>query len=183
MILPRKFYCNKTHLVATSLLGKRLVRTINNVRLSGIIQETEAYGHHDDPDSHAYNGRTNRNSPMFGEVGRVYVYFIYGMHYCFNVVCRAPDVMAGAVLIRSIKPEDGVSHMMANRKRETLTNLTDGPAKLTQSLRITTEQNNEDLTTYGTIHIEDANIAPQNIVRKSRVGVKSTIDWNFSCSF
>ncbi|MXX21369.1 MAG: DNA-3-methyladenine glycosylase [Cenarchaeum sp. SB0665_bin_23] len=183
MILPREFYNNETQLVAVSLLGKRLVRTINDITLSGIIQETEAYGHHDDPDSHAHNGRTNRNSPMFEEVGRVYVYFIYGMHYCFNVVCRAPDVMAGAVLVRSIKPERGISHMMANRKRDTVVGLSDGPAKLTQSLHITTEQNNEDLTTYGIIHIEDTDITPQIIMRKSRVGVKSTIDWNFSCSF
>lgn len=183
MILPQKFYCHETQLVAASLLGKRLVRTINDTRLSGVIQETEAYGHRNDPDSHAHNGRTNRNSPMFGEVGRAYVYFIYGMHYCFNVVCRAPGVLAGAVLIRSIKPEDGISHMLANRKRKTVRNLTDGPAKLTQSLRITAEQNNADLTTYGTIHIEDTNTVPQNIVRKSRIGVKSTTDWNFSCSF
>lgn len=164
-----------------SLLGKRLVRSINGTTISGIIYETEAYGHNDDPDSHAYKRHTKRNAPMFGEVGRAYVYFVYGMHYCFNVVCRAPDVDAGAVLVRSIKPESGISHMMSNRNKDTLINLTNGPAKLAQALRITIKQNNEDLTVPDRIYIEDTGIKPQKILRTTRVGVKSNRDWNFSC--
>ena len=73
--------------------------------MSGIITETEAYRHKDDPASHAFKKITDRNGIMFGEVGIAYVYFTYGMHYCFNVVAKNDKISAGAVLIRGINPE------------------------------------------------------------------------------
>ncbi|MGI0030507.1 MAG: DNA-3-methyladenine glycosylase, partial [Nitrososphaeraceae archaeon] len=94
------FYSRGTENVARELLGKKLVRMYDDgsgklQRLSGIIYETEAYGSKNDPSSHAFNGRTNRNSVMFQDVGKAYVYFIYGMHHCMNVTAHAPDSDAG----------------------------------------------------------------------------------------
>ncbi len=114
--LPREFYCNNTLQLAKNLLGMKIVRISNDKILSGIISETEAYRASDDPASHAYKKISNRNKPMFGEVGFAYVYFTYGMHFCFNVVGRSKNYKAGAVLIRSIIPVDGIDQMIKNRK-------------------------------------------------------------------
>ena len=90
-----KFYSRNTEHVARDLIGKMLVRLYDDgtrrvQRLSGLICETEAYGSKNDPASHAYKGVTNRNSIMFGGVGKAYVYFIYGMHHCVNVTAHSP---------------------------------------------------------------------------------------------
>ena len=114
-ILPKKFYQRDTVIVAKNLLGKKLVRRVGNYEMSGIITETEAYRHKDDPASHAFKKMTDRNSIMFGEVGMAYVYFTYGMHYCFNVVAKNDKISAGAVLIRGINPEKGIKRMQLNR--------------------------------------------------------------------
>ena len=111
------FYSRNTELVARDLLGKKLVRIYEDgsgkpKRLSGIICETEAYGSKNDPASHAFYGLTNRNSVMFSEVGKSYVYFIYGMHHCMNVTAHSPKRDAGAVLIRSLIPVEGINTMM-----------------------------------------------------------------------
>lgn len=84
--LPRKFYLQDTVTVAKNLLGKKIIRKIGRTEISGIITETEAYRHKDDPASHAFRKITDRNKAMFGDVGIAYVYFTYGMYYCFNVV-------------------------------------------------------------------------------------------------
>ena len=87
-ILPRKFYSRDTVQVAKELLGKTLVRKIGKQKLTGTIIETEAYKGKNDPASHASKKKTERNKVMFGQVGWSYVYFTYGMHYCFNVVAK-----------------------------------------------------------------------------------------------
>ena len=133
-------------IVAKELLGKKLTRKIGNYEMSGTIIETEAYRHKDDPASHAFRNITDRNKIMFGEVGIAYVYFTYGMHYCFNVVAKKMKTPAGAVLIRGIVPEKGIKKMQENRNIENLKNLTNGPAKLTQALEITKEHYGIDLT-------------------------------------
>ena len=114
-ILPKEFYQRDTVIVAKDLLGKKLVRKIGNYEMSGTIIETEAYRHKDDPASHAFQKITDRNRVMFGEVGIAYVYFTYGMHYCFNVVAKKLNMPAGAVLIRGINPEKGIKRMEKNR--------------------------------------------------------------------
>ena len=177
MILDRKFYSRDTATVAYDLLGKRLVRKLGGVVLSGTISETEAYGHADDPASHAYRKMTRRNAAMFGQVGRAYVYFTYGMHYCFNVVARPKSSAAGAVLIRAILPDTGIDTMVQNRGRKK--NLTDGPAKLAQALCITKKEYGVDLTAPGPLHIADGR-KPQHVVVSPRVGVKDTRRWNYS---
>jgi len=136
-VLPRSFYARNTVKVAKDLLGKTLVRKTGGKIISGIITETEAYRHADDPASHAFGGLTDRNKVMFGHVGIAYVYFTYGMHYCVNAVARSDSYDAGAVLIRSISPKLGINEMIKNRKIKSITNLTNGPAKLTQAMQIT----------------------------------------------
>ena len=179
-ILPRSFYLQDTVIVAKSLLGKKIVRKIGRNEISGIIIETEAYRQKDDPASHAHRKRTDRNKAMFEEVGRAYVYFTYGMHYCFNIVARRAEIDAGAVLIRAIKPKEGLEFMKKNRKIKDLKNLTNGPAKLTQALKITKEHYGLDLTQKGELFITEG-IKPKNIKINPRIGIKEATEnmWNF----
>ena len=181
--LPRKFYLQDTVTVAKNLLGKKIVRKIGRTEISGIITETEAYRHKDDPASHAYRKITERNKAMFGDVGMAYVYFTYGMYYCFNVVARSPRVAAGAVLIRAIEPENGIKRMQKNRNKNDLKDLTNGPAKLTQAMEITKEHYGVDLTKNSKLYITEG-IKVKNIISSPRIGIKEATDklWNFKIS-
>lgn len=180
-VLPREFYARETVKVAKELLGKNLVRKKDNEIISGIIIETEAYRYKDDPASHAFRGMTERNKAMFGQVGRAYVYFTYGMHYCVNAVARSEDMDAGAVLIRALKPVKGVSIMKKNRNTTDLTNLTNGPAKLTQALKINKMQYGTDLSKKSELFITEGPDLREKILAGERVGIKNGIDkmWNF----
>jgi DNA-3-methyladenine glycosylase len=179
--LPREFYARNTVDVAKDLLGKVLVRRIGKGIISGIITETEAYRQSDDPASHAYRTITRRNEAMFGEVGHAYVYFTYGMHYCVNVVAKSKNHKAGAVLIRSLAPKDGIDIMMKNRKITDVTNLTNGPAKLTMALDITKRQYGEDLINSSHIYITNGIKINQKIIAGPRIGIREGTDklWNF----
>ena len=180
-VLPRKFYLNDTKQVAKDLLGKTLVRKIGSQILSGVIIETEAYKGKNDPASHAARKKTERNKIMFGEVGHAYVYFTYGMHYCFNVTAKKEDDESGAVLIRAIQPQQGIRDMIKNRRTDLISNLANGPGKLTQALQITLKQYNLDLTKNSSLFVIDGK-KPTKIMAKPRVGIKTGIDklWNFS---
>ena len=183
-VLPRKFYINDTRQVAKDLLGKELVRKIGNQVLSGVIIETEAYKGKNDPASHASRKKTERNKIMFGEVGRAYIYFTYGMHYCFNVVAKKEEDRAGAVLIRAIQPQQGIKHMIKNRKTDVVSNLANGPGKLTQAMQISLKEYNLDLTKNSSLFITDGK-KPVKIIAKPRIGIKTGVDklWNFSYMF
>lgn len=184
--LNSSFYARSTELVAESLLGKTLVRLIVNTsgkleRLSGMIVETEAYGFKNDPASHAYRGLTSRNAAMYGEVGRAYVYFIYGSQYCVNVSARSNELGAGAVLIRALQPLEGIDIMKSLRKTDHFLSLTSGPGKLTQALSITNVLNGEDMTDSNSrLHIEEG-VNPVAIVTTKRIGISQALDkkWRF----
>jgi DNA-3-methyladenine glycosylase len=180
IILPRTFYSRDTIIVAKNLLGKKIVRKVGKQEISGIIIETEAYRHTDDPASHAFRKVTERNKVMFDEVGKAYVYFTYGMHYCFNVVARNSKFDAGAVLIRAIMPEKGIEIMEKNRCTKDRKKLTNGPAKLTQALGITKEHYGIDLTKDSRLFIVEG-IKPRKIIASPRIGIKNATDrlWNF----
>jgi DNA-3-methyladenine glycosylase len=179
------FYQRPTEVVARDLVGKKLVRTIRNnkkqFRLAGIIVETEAYGYSDDLASHAYVGPTGRNKVMFGNVGRAYVYFTYGNHFCLNVSARRSKVEAGAVLIRGIEPVEGIELMRQFRPVDDIFSLTSGPGKLTQALNITSLLNGTDMTnSESEIYIEFGK-RPKRIITTPRIGITRAVDkeWRF----
>ncbi|MGD0038294.1 MAG: DNA-3-methyladenine glycosylase, partial [Bacteroidota bacterium] len=111
--LPRSFYLCPTLQVARDLLGKHIIRKIDDKLLIGKIVEVEAYCK-GDPASHAFRGRTKRNDVMFWEGGHLYVYFTYGMHFCANVV-TGNEGIGEAVLIRAVEPLAGIEMMKINR--------------------------------------------------------------------
>ena len=180
------FYSRGTENVARELLGKKLVRMYDDgsgklQRLSGIIYETEAYGSKNDPASHAFNGMTNRNSVMFKDVGKAYVYFIYGMHHCMNVTAHAPNSDAGAVLIRSLIPIGGIDTMIYLSNMKNKLNLTNGPGRLTKALDINRSHNGLNLTDNRSIlHIEDG-IKPKKVLSTTRIGISKATEkyWRY----
>ena len=171
-----KFYSRNTERVARDLVGKILVRLYEDgtrrvQRLSGIICETEAYGSKNDPASHAYKGVTDRNSIMFSGVGKAYVYFIYGMHHCVNVTAHSPSSDAGAVLIRSLIPIEGIYTMMRLSNVESKFKITNGPGRLTKALDINRSHNGLNLSDkQSTLQIENG-IKPIQIVTTTRVAI------------
>ncbi len=171
MILPKKFYDRSTLQVARELIGARLVRILDGVKLVGIISETEAYISQKDLACHAKAGRTARTAVMFGEPGHAYVYFTYGNHWMLNVVTEREGFPA-AVLIRAIQPIEGMEVMSARRSgRDTF-----GPGKLTQAMGITKSENGVDLTeTNHGLWIEAGIKVPNSLVTKGpRVGLNNT---------
>lgn len=181
-IIEREFYSRNTIDVAKDLLGRILVRIIDGKVISGAIVESEAYRSTDDPASHSYRGKTERNSVMFGEVGHAYVYFTYGNHYCLNIVAKENTTPAGAVLIRAIEPIEGVSFMRRCRKTSDPYNLTSGPGKLTQALKVTKRQNGVDVTKKEELYVVNGkHIDESEIVATSRIGIRVALDkpWRF----
>jgi len=141
-VLPRSFYSRPAIDVARDVLGKVLVCG----RAAGIIVETEAYLGTDDPAAHSARGVTPRTEVIFGPPGYAYVYFIYGMYECLNLVCE-PAGAAGCVLIRAIEPVAALDLMRYRRPAaRKLEDLASGPAKLTLALGITRAHNGADIT-------------------------------------
>jgi DNA-3-methyladenine glycosylase len=148
-LLPRSFFNRDPRVVARELLGKLVVRRQGRKVLAGRIVETEAYLGVDDLAAHAAAGRTARNAVLFGPPGHVYVYFIYGVHYCLNVSCL-PEGVAGGVLIRALEPLAGLREMAAARglsdlnlsSARDLRKLTSGPGRLSRALGITRPRDN-----------------------------------------
>ena len=144
MKLPREFYLRDGLTVARELIGKKLVTNSPEGLTSGIIIETEAYMGAIDAAAHAYRGKTERTKIFYGAGGFVYVYMIYGMHLCTNVVANAENFPEG-VLIRALQPVDGVELMKIRRGKKNLRELCSGPGKLSQALGITKNFYGKDL--------------------------------------
>lgn len=179
--LARAFYGRNTVEVARELLGKTLVRQLDDAILEATIVETEAYRGRDDPASHAYKGLTRRNRLMFEEPGHAYVYFTYGMHYCFNATTE-PEGQPGAVLIRAVQPKRGIAKMKRQRRTIFTEGLANGPAKLTQALSVTKALNGHDLTSAKRLFIiDDPRPEKLNVVSDSRIGVRlgREKEWRF----
>lgn len=174
MKIPKEFYLRDDVVkISRELLGKVLCTNIDGKYTSGIITETEAYNGIIDKASHAYNNRrTNRTEVMFGEGGAAYVYLCYGIHYLFNIVTHKKDT-PHAILVRAIKPLEGIETMMERRKVNKLTDkVTIGPGTVSQALGITTKHTGADLT-GNLIWLEDRGIQvkPEDITVGPRVGI------------
>lgn len=178
MKLDKTFYRRDTLLVAKELLGKKLVHKINDRILSGIIVETEAYMGIQDKAAHSYGGRkTERTKVMFEAGGVSYIYFIYGLYYCFNVV-TAEEGIPQAVLIRALQPVEGIEDMAllrVNKNIKELTkkqiiNIANGPAKLCSALKLDKTLNAVNLTS-DILYIEDVNYNNFEIVETTRIGI------------
>ena len=182
--LRRDFYQRSTLTVARELLGQRLVRVVDGQRLSGLIVEVEAYIGEDDAACHAACGRTPRNEAMYGPPGHAYVYFIYGMHHCLNVVTEEEGFPA-AVLVRALEPLEGLDIMHRHRSGRPDRELTNGPAKLCQALAIDRGFNRVDLCTGEVLFIEEGRMVAQEEVGTSpRIGIKAdelamSVPWRF----
>jgi len=162
--------------VARDLLGARLVSTIDGHRVVGVIVETEAYMGADDPASHASTrlGRTNRNRAMFGPPGRAYVYRIYGMHWCLNVV-TGDDGDPQAVLLRGLDPLEGEDVMVERRGGRSP--LASGPGRLCAALGVTGDMYGHDFA-LPPLQILPGWSLPDSLVERSgRIGVSAAADW------
>jgi DNA-3-methyladenine glycosylase len=170
--LTRAFYTRDALELAPLLLNKVLVHDEPEGRVAVRIVEVEAYRGSRDPGSHAYRGRTPRNSSMFGPPGRLYVYFTYGMHWCANVVALAPPGDAGAVLLRAGEPVEGVDAIRARRpavRRDR--DLCSGPARLTQALGIGPGDDGASLLRGGLAILDDGVAPPRRPGRSARIGL------------
>ena len=180
--LPLEFYQqHDTLTLAQKLLGCQLISDQPDGRAGGIIVETEAYLT-DDPACHAYRRQTARNAAMFGSAGNIYVYLIYGMHHCVNVV-TAPSGVGEAVLIRAIQPTEGLE-LMQERRMEKSRNkqafkpqdLANGPAKLVQALGISLALHNGSSLITGSISIHQPEISDFDTVTTTRIGITQGAD-------
>ncbi|WP_304576529.1 DNA-3-methyladenine glycosylase, partial [uncultured Clostridium sp.] len=163
MIINKEFYDRGALEISKDLLGKVLVREVDGKVLKGKIVETEAYVGAIDKACHAYNGRrTKRTEILYGESGVSYIYFIYGLYHCFNVVTNKKDI-AEAVLIRAIEPLnefDYISKVRYNKGFDELTkvqvkNLTNGPSKLCLAYLLDRTLNGVKLYEKGQVYITD----------------------------
>lgn len=169
--LPRAFYARHAVEVAPELLGQILVRTWKGQRLAGRIVEVEAYSGGDDAASHAFRGPTPRNRSMFGPAGHAYVYLIYGVHHCLNIVTgREGD--GQAVLIRALEPLEGIEMMQVLRGKRDLHQLTNGPGKLCQALAIDRKLDGHDLCLGQILWVEPGPSPQEPIATSPRVGVR-----------
>jgi DNA-3-methyladenine glycosylase len=175
--LPRTFFARDTVGVARALVGCVLETRVRGQVTSGRIVEVEAYVGPQDPAAHGYgNRRSERNAAMFGPAGTAYVYFIYGMHWCFNVVTEREGYPA-AVLVRALEPLEGIAVMRRRRGVDRERLLCSGPARLCQALGITGAANGKPL--------DDPRLRILPPVRRPgrapavtpRIGIRAAADW------
>ncbi|MDP4177810.1 MAG: DNA-3-methyladenine glycosylase [Bacillota bacterium] len=176
--LRRKFYNRDTLIVAKELLGKYIIYKKDNCEYIVKIVETEAYMGIKDKACHSYNNKkTKRNEIMYGNCGILYVYLIYGMYYCANIVTREKDVPE-AVLIRAAEPVKGLENMSTNRygkdynelNKKEITGLTNGPGKLCKALGIDKLNNGDDLCSYN-IYLAEGEHEEFEICSSSRINI------------
>jgi len=156
--LTREFFARDAVCVARALIGARLVREVGGLRRVGTIVETEAYAGPEDRACHARFGRTAARRDLFGPPGHAYVFLVYGMHLCFNVVC-ASEGEGHAVLVRGVEP-DGPGDARG-----------DGPGRVTRALGIGREAGGVDLVTSTALYLAEQAGSPRVVAVSPRVGV------------
>lgn len=179
MIIEKDFYQRDALSVAKEILGDYLVREVDGRKIKAIIVETESYIGALDKACHAYNyKKTERTKPLFEEGGIAYVYLIYGLYHCLNIVTNIKDEPE-AVLIRAVEPIDNLdylSNVRFNKSYDELTktqkkNLTNGPSKLCTALNITKKENYMEFYKEGSLYIESNPDKNFEIVETTRIGI------------
>ena len=183
--MNHSFFRQDTVALARKLLGCLLVHGTPDGVAGGMIVETEAYVGAIDKACHAWRNRSERTEIMYGDGGYAYVYFIYGMHHCFNVV-TGPAGDGNAVLIRALEPVFGLDLMCRRRKTKQLHNLCSGPGKVCQALAITKEEYGLDLCDPASPlrlirfrHIPDNHIASSPRINVAYAEEAATWPWRF----
>jgi len=180
------FYLRNVTTVAKDLLGKIIVHAHNDKVLSAKIVEVEAYQGENDKASHSYGGISERNKVMFDAGGKLYVYLIYGIYYCANVVTGKAG-RGDAVLIRAVEPIDGIDLMFNNRKKKVRKSslskqqLTNGPAKLCEAFNISKEHNGLSLNGNKVFLLNNKTIEDKKIKTTTRIGISKSkeLKWRF----
>ncbi|MBW2712441.1 MAG: DNA-3-methyladenine glycosylase [Deltaproteobacteria bacterium] len=168
--LGQSFFRRDTVCVARALLGTQLVREVKGQQLRGMVVETEAYVGNEDSACHASKGKTPRNAVMFGPPGISYVYFVYGMHFMFNVVTEKKGNPC-AVLLRGLLPLEGEEEM-ARRRGRAGRELTNGPAKLCQAMGIDRSLNEMDVVRGDELWFEEyRHVGKDEISCGPRIGI------------
>lgn len=183
--LSREFYNRDVLTVAEEILGKTLVHKTKEGVAKGKIVEVEAYNGLCDKAAHSYqNLRSERTKIQYGQGGYAYVYLIYGMHICMNIVTNRKD-LPEVLLLRALEPVEGIDLMKKRRGTNNLKNLCSGPGKLSQAMGITRENYGEDLC-GDSFYLEDAPVlAPEEIRRTKRINIDYAEEaadflWRFS---
>lgn len=174
--LPPSFYDRATEAVARDLLGAVLEHRTAEGTVRGRIVETEAYLGPHDPACHAAAGLTARTRTLHGSPGTAYVYFIYGMHWCFNAVTREAG-HGSAVLVRALEPLSGLELMRRRRRVERDADLTSGPARLCDALSITREQDGVRLDRGSLRILCGADVPDEDVMITPRIGIRKAADW------
>lgn len=176
-VLPRAFYQRETEIVAREMLGTVLECETDDGIASGIIVETEAYLGEHDLACHAAAGRTARTEALYGLPGTSYVYFIYGMYWCFNAVTRA-EGLPSAVLVRALEPLEGTALMRERRPGiRSDVDLTNGPGKLCTALGITGPMSAKSLQRKPLVIREGEPVPDERVEITTRIGITRSADW------
>lgn len=174
-ILPLEFFEQPTDVVARLLLGCTLVRRSGDAEMAGIIVETEAYMPVGDEANHAYRGKTPRNAAMFGPAGILYVYKIYGVHHCVNVVTEA-EGQGCAVLIRAVEPVVGIPAMQQRRGINGVDTLCNGPGKLAQAFGFTRADSFTPLDGQEVYVRSGGGVSDDRVGVTSRIGLSKAVE-------
>ncbi|MBE4704388.1 DNA-3-methyladenine glycosylase [Spiroplasma platyhelix] len=176
-IISQDFFLSEATVVAKNLLGKILVRTIKGQKIKARIVETEAYMGGFDRASHSYGfKKTPKTLPLYQEGGRIYIYLIYGMYYCFNIVVNTKD-NPQAVLIRAVEIIEGhevaINYLAGNNHKKRSHHWTNGPGKLALALNLDQSLNNLHLLSNDclTLVSDDFFVGPDEIVAAKRVNI------------
>jgi len=176
-ILSRDFYNRETEVVAQELLGAIIECSTPEGPATAMIVETEAYVGEHDLACHAAAGRTRRTEPLYGAPGMSYVYFIYGVHWCFNAVTRG-EGLPSAVLVRAVEPLTGIALMKYRRgERARDVDLTNGPGKLCEALGINGALNGLSLQRKPLVIREGRAVSASEIETTPRIGISRAVDW------
>jgi DNA-3-methyladenine glycosylase len=171
--LKEEYFLQKTEFVAKDLIGKYLVKYVDNSAIAAKIVETEAYLPSRDYASHSVSGKTKRNSTMFENGGVLYVYLIYGIHFCSNIICEEAGLGCG-VLLRAAEPVFGIESMKLNRGTKDIRALCKGPGNLSKAFGISLHDNGRTLVSED-FFIQNANSVPdKEIIRTKRIGIKKS---------